>query len=63
MDRDTSGVLRILATFVGAFLGMLLVLVVAVGQLARVDSKTLPAVLACCVAAGAVAAWRTRRPD
>ena len=53
--------LRILATFVGAFLGMFLVLVVAVGQLARIDSKTLPAVLAVCAAAGAVAAWRSRR--
>ena len=53
--------LRILATFVGAFLGMFLVLVVAVGQLARIDAKTLPAVLVVCAAAGVVAAWRSRR--
>ncbi|HKI93567.1 MAG TPA: hypothetical protein VJ986_14790 [Gaiellaceae bacterium] len=50
-----------MATFVGAFAGMLLVCVVAVGQLARIDAKTLPAVLVVCTAFAAVAAWRSRR--
>jgi len=40
---------------------MLVVCVVAVGQLARIDAKTLPTVLAVCTGFAAVAAWRSRR--
>jgi ABC-type phosphate/phosphonate transport system permease subunit len=54
-------VLRAVAAAVGAFAGVLAILLVAVGQLGKVDRQTL---VACLVAAGATAAvvgWRRLR--
>jgi hypothetical protein len=54
-------VVRSLVAFAGAFLGVLAVLLTAVGQLGRVDAQTLVAALVASAAVAAFAAWRTRR--
>jgi hypothetical protein len=54
-------VLRSLAAFAAAFAGVLIVLLIAVGQLGKVDTQTLVAVLVTAAVVGGVAAWRSRR--
>jgi hypothetical protein len=54
-------VLRALATFAGVFAGVLAVLLVAVGQLGKVDGQTLVVVLVVAAASGVVAALRHLR--
>ncbi len=58
---DNPRVLRSLAAFAGVFLGVLVVLLAAVGQLGKVDVQTFVAVLVAAAVVAAVAAWRTRR--
>ncbi len=53
--------LRLAAFFLGAFAGVLVVLLVAVGQLGKVDTQTLVVILVVSAVAGAAAAWRSRR--
>ncbi len=53
--------LRLAAAFLGAFAGVLVVLLVAVGQLGKVDRQTLVVIVAVSAAAGGAAAWRARR--
>jgi ABC-type phosphate/phosphonate transport system permease subunit len=54
-------VLRVVAAVVGAFAGVLAILLVAVGQLGKVDRQTLVVCLVVAAAAAAVAGWRRRR--
>lgn len=53
--------LRALATFAGVFAGVLVILLAAVGQLGKVDGRTLVAVLVVAAAFGTVAAVRSLR--
>ncbi len=56
--------LRAIATFVGVFAGVVVLLLVAVGQLGKVDRQTLVVILVAAGATGAVAALRQLRgPD
>jgi hypothetical protein len=50
-----------LATFAGVFVGVIVILLVAVGQLGKVDTQTLVVILVCAGASGAVAAARRLR--
>ena len=52
--------LRPLATFAGIFAGVVVILLAAVGQLGKIDGRTLVAVLVSAAVFGAVAAWRLR---
>jgi hypothetical protein len=54
-------VLRALGTFAGVFAGVLAILLVAVGQLGKVDGRTLVAVLVVAAASGVVATLRRLR--
>jgi hypothetical protein len=54
-------VLRVVSAFVGVFAGVLAILLVAVGQLGKVDRQTLAAILVAATAAAVVAAARARR--
>lgn len=53
--------LRPLAAFAGAFALVLVVLLVAVGQLGKIDTQTLVVVLVVSALAATVAAWRSHR--
>lgn len=52
---------RAAAAFAGVFAGVFVVLLVAVGQLGKIDRQTLVVALALSCGAAAVAAWRRRR--
>ena len=47
--------------FAAAFAGVLVILFAAVGQLGKVDTQTLVAVLVAATVVAGVAAWRSRR--
>lgn len=49
------------AAFVGIFLGVLAVLLAAVGQLGKIDRQTLAVVIALALIGAAIGAWRTLR--
>lgn len=53
--------LRLLATFAGVFVGVLVVLLAAVGQLGKIDTQTLIAVVVASAVVATVAAGRARR--
>ena len=53
--------LRPFGTFAAVFAGVLAILFAAVGQLGKVDTQTLVAVLVASAVVATIAAWRGRR--
>ena len=58
---DNRGVARALAASLAVFAGVFAMLLIAVGQLGRVDRQTLVLAVVCSATAAGVALWRRLR--